>query len=146
MDSTRARPAGANGNRSLRRFDFVVRGRLHLVRGIPGGDGLSPHTARQTSSIITRRPTMAAARCRLESVMSLFGFSSRSTWVRLVLSSVAILIPRYFLFVHGLVELPSDDFLDGLRLRLFKDALLLQEIINARTHMVPAPLVLLTHR
>jgi len=38
-----------------------------------------------TSSIETRRPTIAAARCRLESVMSFFPSSSRSTCERLVL-------------------------------------------------------------
>ena len=32
-----------------------------------------------TSSIVTRRPTIAAARCRRESVISLFGSSIRST-------------------------------------------------------------------
>ena len=42
--------------------------------------------------------TMAAARCRLESVMSFFGSSSRSTWVRLVLSSTAILFLEIFFF------------------------------------------------
>ena len=46
-----------------------------------------------TSWIVTRRPTMAAARSRLDSVMSFFASSSRSTWVRLVLSSVAM---RFF--------------------------------------------------
>ena len=46
-----------------------------------------------TSWIVTRRPTMAAARCRLDSVMSFFASSSRSTCVRLVFSSVAM---RFF--------------------------------------------------
>jgi hypothetical protein len=40
---------------------------------------------------------------------------------RLVVSSVAILIVRYFLFLDGLVDLPGDEFLDRLCLRLFKD-------------------------
>ena len=42
-------------------------------------------TAIQTSSIETRRPTIAAARCKLASVISLVGSSSRSTGLRLVL-------------------------------------------------------------
>src|SRR5713101_3541717 len=41
---------------------------------------------------------MAAARCRLESVMSFFGLRSRSTWVRLVLRSVAIRFLDIFCF------------------------------------------------
>src|ERR1035437_9435966 len=41
----------------------------------------------------------------------------------------------YFLFLHGLGELPRDDFLNRLCLRLFKDAFLLEEIVDARTHM-----------
>src|SRR6266478_4897043 len=52
----------------------------------------------QTNSIITRRPTTAAARCRLERVMSFLGLRSRSTWVRLVLSRVAILFLDIFCF------------------------------------------------
>src|SRR6266446_966481 len=56
------------------------------------------------------------------------------------------LIFGYFLFLHGLVELPCDDFLDRLRLRLFKDTLALQEVINARTYVIPALLALLVHR
>src|SRR6266851_764017 len=47
---------------------------------------------------MTRRPTIAAARCRLESVMSFLGSSSRSTWVRLVLSSMAIRALDMFFF------------------------------------------------
>ena len=46
-----------------------------------------------TSWIVTRRPTMAAARWRLDSVMSSLASSSRSTCVRLVFSSVAM---RFF--------------------------------------------------
>jgi len=42
-------------------------------------------------------------------------------------------------FLHGLGELPGDDLLDGLRLRFFENALLLQEDGDARTH------VFLTH-
>src|ERR1039457_959965 len=51
-----------------------------------------------TSSIVTRSPTIAAARCRLPSVMSFFGSRIRSTWVRLVLSSAAILFLEIFFF------------------------------------------------
>ncbi len=43
-----------------------------------------------TNSTITRRPNMAAARSRLERVMSFFGSSRRSTCVGLVFSSAAI--------------------------------------------------------
>src|SRR5664280_240648 len=38
-------------------------------------------------------------------------------------------------FLHGLGELPRDDLFDRLRLRLFEDALLLEEVIKAGTHM-----------
>src|SRR5664280_1106910 len=41
-------------------------------------------------------------------------------------------------FLHGLGELPRDDLFDRLRLRLFEDALLLEEVIKAGTHMFPA--------
>src|SRR5208283_1131732 len=44
----------------------------------------------------------------------------------------------YFLFLHGLGELPCHHLLNGLGLRLFKDAFLPEEIIDARTHMFPA--------
>src|ERR1035437_6251032 len=40
-----------------------------------------------------------------------------------------------FLFLHGLGELPRDDLFDRLRLRLFEDALLFEEVIKAGTHM-----------
>ena len=62
--------------------------------------GLSVYTTRSayTSSIVTRRPTIAAARCRLDSVMSSFALRSRSTCVRLVFSSVAILFFEIFFF------------------------------------------------
>ena len=49
-----------------------------------------------TNSTFTRRQTIAADRCRLPSVMSFFGSSSRSTWGRLVFSSVAILFLEMF--------------------------------------------------
>ena len=88
-----------------------------------------------TNSTFTRRPTIAAARCRLPSVMSFFGSSSRSTWVRLVFSSVAILLLGDVLLLHGLGELPRDDLLDRLRLRFLEDAFLLKEGIDARSHM-----------
>jgi hypothetical protein len=54
----------------------------------------SPALARQavsgchTSWFMTRRPTMAAARCKLESAMSLLASSGRSSCVRLVFSSL----------------------------------------------------------
>src|SRR6266571_5703265 len=41
------------------------------------------------------------------------------------------LVFGYFPFPHGRVELPRHDFLDRLCLRLFKNALFLQKIINA---------------
>jgi len=46
----------------------------------------------QMSSIETRLPTIAAARCRLRSVISSLESRSRSTWERLVFSIVAILL------------------------------------------------------
>jgi hypothetical protein len=49
-------------------------------------------------SITERRPTIAAARWRLESVMSFFGSSRRSTCVGLVLSRAAIRALDIFLF------------------------------------------------
>ncbi len=67
--------------------------------------------------------------------MSFFGSSSRSTRVRLVFSSVAILLLGDVLLLHGLRERPCDDLLDRLRLRFLEDALLLQESIDARSHM-----------
>src|SRR3954466_9592278 len=39
------------------------------------------------------------------------------------------------LLLHRISELPCDNFLDGLRLRLIKDSFLFEEIINAGTHM-----------
>ena len=39
------------------------------------------------------------------------------------------------LLLHGLRELPCDDLLDRLRLRFLEDAFLLQESIDARSHM-----------
>ena len=68
------------------------RQRLELSDPSSAGDRKTVEQKRPyTNSTFTRRPTIAAARCRLPSVMSLFGSSSRSTWVRLVFSSVAIL-------------------------------------------------------
>src|ERR1035441_11132842 len=64
--------------------------------------------------------------------MSFFGSRIRSTWVRLVFSSAAIL------FLESLGELPRDDLFHRLRLRLFEDALLLEEVIDAGTHMLLA--------
>jgi len=66
----------------------------------------------QTNSILTRRPTIAAIRCRLESVMSHFGFNSRPTHVRLVFSTVAI--PTFQTFKTPVLEL-----LNFCALRLF---------------------------
>src|ERR1035438_1543882 len=42
------------------------------------------------------------------------------------------------LFLHSLGELPRDDLFHRLRLRLFEDALLLEEVVNAGTHMLLA--------
>ena len=39
---------------------------------------------------------------------------------------------------HGFGDLPGDDFLQGLRLRLFEDSLLFEEIVDARTQMLVA--------
>jgi len=86
--------------------------------------------------MFTRRPAMAAARCRLPRVMSFFWSSRRSTWERLVLSSVAHLALGDFLLLHRLGKLPRDDLLDRPRLRLLEDALLLEEVVNARSQML----------
>src|SRR5271170_3852700 len=45
-----------------------------------------------------------------------------------------------FAFLHSLGELPGDNLFDRLRLPLFKDALLLEEVINPGTHMFLAHL------
>jgi hypothetical protein len=42
------------------------------------------------------------------------------------------------LFLHGLRKLPGNDLFHNLRLRLFKDAFFLEEIVNARTPMLLA--------
>src|SRR5260370_28793714 len=44
----------------------------------------------------------------------------------------------YFLFLHGLFELPGDDLLDRLCLGLFKDAFFLQKIVNSGPLMLLA--------
>jgi len=59
---------------------------------------------------------------------------SQSTCVRLVLSSVAIValeIFSSFMPWHGLDELPGNDLLDRLGVRLFEDILTFEEIIDA---------------
>jgi hypothetical protein len=43
-----------------------------------------------------------------------------------------------FLFLHGLGELPRNHLFHSLRLCLFKDTFFLEEIVNARTHMLLA--------
>src|SRR5579862_9332537 len=53
-----------------------------------------------TNSIITLRPTIAAARCKLDNVISFLASNNRSTWVRLVLSRAAIFFfDRFFFFI-----------------------------------------------
>jgi len=53
---------------------------------------------RQTNSTTTRRPTKAAARCKLDSVMSRFGSRMRSTCDRLVFSKTAMRALEIFRF------------------------------------------------
>jgi hypothetical protein len=66
---------------------------------------------RCTNLIVTRRPTIAAARCRLASVMSSFALRSRSTFVRLVFSSLAILFFDFFLdVVHARTHVFFESF------------------------------------
>lgn len=94
----------AGGARSTNQAGFDISslqcGLLVRFRCLQGW-GISPrpvHILPQTNSIITRRPTIAAARCKLASVMSLFGFNNRSACVRLVFSSAAILFFDVFCF------------------------------------------------
>ncbi len=101
----------------------------HVVQRNPSEHfGQNPFS--YTSSMFTRRPTIAAARCRLPSVMSFFGSSSRFTWVRLVFSSTAILFFEIF-FLHRLGKLPRHDLLDRPHLHFLKDALHLEEVVDA---------------
>ena len=58
-------------------------------------DPVSPD---QTNSITTRCPTKAAARCKLDSVISRFGSRMRSTWERLVFSKTAMRALEIFFF------------------------------------------------
>src|SRR6184192_409508 len=51
-----------------------------------------------------RCPTSAAARCRLDSVMSCFGSRMRSTWERLVLSNAAMRALEIFFFFMALAS------------------------------------------
>jgi hypothetical protein len=62
---------------------------------------------RYTSSIVTRRPTIAVARCKLESMISFFGSSRQSTCVRLVLSGTAICALDIFLFFMAGASCPA---------------------------------------
>src|SRR5687767_12342849 len=82
--------------------------------------------------MFTRRPTIAAARCKLPSVMSFFGSSNLGA---ARLEQRGHLVLGKFLFLHRLDELPRDNFLNRLRLHLLKNALLFEKVINARTHM-----------
>src|ERR1035441_1017483 len=47
----------------------------------------------------------------------------------------------YFLFLHGLGELPGDNLFHCLRLSLFKDPLRFQEVINGGSHVFLAHLI-----
>src|SRR5258708_27560398 len=105
------------------------------------GQGYSPRISSryspfpaQTNSIITRCPTNAAARCKLDSVMSRFGSRMRSTWERLVFSNTAMRALEIF-FLHRPSQLPHNELLDGLRLRFLKYVFFLQEFVNARSHL-----------
>lgn len=61
-----------------------------------------------------------------------------------ILSKIGTRAWESFLLL-GLVPLPRHDFLDGLRLRLLKDTLLLQEAVNARSQILPTHPLLLVH-
>src|SRR5271163_1307671 len=56
------------------------------------------------------------------------------------------LVFAYFLLPHVHFELPRDDFPNRFGLLCFKDALFLQEIVNARTHVFHPILALPAHR
>ena len=58
----------------------------------------------QTNSITTRCPTKAAARCKLDSVISRFGSRMRSTWERLVFSKSARRALEIFFFFMALAS------------------------------------------
>lgn len=122
--------------------DVIIRGgRTNFVgigrEAVAGQVRIAPHhgIARYTNSRLTCRPTSAAARCRLERVMSLSGWRRRFTWVRLVRRSLASRAFETCLFFHGLFELPGHDLLDRLHLQLFEGAFLLEEVVEAAAHV-----------
>jgi hypothetical protein len=86
-----------------------------------------------TSSIKTRRPTMAAARCRLERVMSFLASSSRSTCVRLVFSSPAIFFFDIFFFFMAFASCHATTSLIACAWASSKNPLAFQKIVDART-------------
>src|SRR6266478_2879800 len=135
-DAKSAQERGGKKKRRLAPFGMT------MGRGRPGSV-LSNQLDHHPPSDHGGRPLQAGKRdvvVRIKEPVNL-GAAGLEQWRHLIFG--------YFLFLHGLVELPSDDFLDRLCLRLFKDALFLQEIINARTHAflaILALLALLAHR
>ena len=107
-------------------------------RACPEGSRRGRAPSPYTNSIITRRPTMAAARYRLERVMSSVALKSRSTCDRLVLSRVAILFLEIFFFFMASASCQATTSLTAWGLRLFKYALFFQKVIHARSHVSPA--------
>src|SRR2546430_511860 len=63
--------------------EFARRKKTQVRAGIDAGPAANLPLAGTGGFLDTRRPTIAAARCWLDRVMSLFGFSSRSTWAGL---------------------------------------------------------------
>jgi hypothetical protein len=100
------------------------------------GRGAIAASLAYTSSMMTRRPTIAAALWRLDRVMSSLASRSRSTWVRLVLSRMAMRFLEIFFFF--MASASCEAFLDGLGLRLFDNPLVLEEGVDARSHVFPA--------
>ena len=80
--------------------------------------------------MITRLPTNAAARCKLDSVMSLFRFENAIHLQPARFQQYCHARLGFFSLLHGFGQLPSDDFLD--RLRFLEDIFLLQEVVDAR--------------
>ena len=80
----------------------LARGAQQIARSRSVRSGLLQYC--QTNSIATRRPTKAAARCKLDKVMSRFGSSMRSTCDRLVFSNTAICAFEIFLFFMALAS------------------------------------------
>ncbi len=91
----------------------------------------------QASEIVKRRPTIAAARCRLPSLMSFLGSRIRSTWLRLVFSRMAILFLEIFFFFMASASCHATTSFTACTCASSK-ILLLEEVVDAGTHMLLA--------